>query len=464
MAVKNKITTSESKCAEIVILLLSIAKWVVLAGLAGGAAGVGITYFLKLLHIGIEFGQEMRYWWVALPVAGAISSLLILYVSPESYGHGTEAVIRSVNRQNGRMPLLVAPIKTLATAISISFGASAGKEGPSAQIGASLASTMASVLRLTVDDHQRLTMCGLASGFSVITGAPVAGSLFAMEALRMGQPFYSSLLPVVVSSMSSIAVARWLGWWHPLHAEFNIPAIDPVVALKVGIAALFVGLVAWLYIEAEHAVGHMFHKIRYLPLRTFAGGIVLVLLALLFSRRYLGLGVEIYEEALAGMPVDSFAFALKILFVAVTLGSGFSGGAMTPVFVIGAAAGASISRVLGLDSAFGAAIGIVGLLAGAANTPIAAVALGLEAFGSSFGSYALMAASLAYVISGHRSINATQMLGQPKSIGFAVDHRQTCEDKASVWFADSTLRSFRWLLPQERKNSNKPKAGGKGKR
>jgi len=256
--------------------------------------------------------------------------------------------------------------------------------------------------------------------------------LFALEALRMGKPNYSALMPAMVSTLSSVTMARWMGYWHPLHASFALPAADGILFLKLGLLALFFGLVAWLYIEAEHIAAHMFHRIHDLPVRTFVGGIVLVVLALVFSREYLGLGVEIYEGALMGEPVVGAAFLLKILFVAVTLGSGFSGGAMTPVFVIGAAAGSAIGGYFGLEPAFVAALGIVGVLAGAANTPLAAVALGTESFGPEFGLYAIIVAGIAYVVSGHRSINETQLMGAPKASWFAVDPRETCEGEQAA--------------------------------
>lgn len=416
-----------SHIQEPLVLIAYTLKWVVLASVSGAAAGAGIVLFLRFLTWGIEFVHGFSLWWVALPLAGAISSLLIKHMSPEAYGHGTEAVIRAVNQGEGRIPFLAAPIKALTTVLCISFGASAGKEGPSAQIGAVIASDIGGVLRVSANDRRTLAMSGLAAGFAVVTGAPVAGVLFALEALRMGQPNYSALMPAMVSTLSSVTVARWMGYSHPLHAAFTLPAADRILFVKLGMLALFFGLVAWLYIEAEHLAAHAFHRIHNLPVRTFVGGIALVLLALVFSREYLGLGVETYEAALMGEAIHGAAFLLKILFVAVTLGSGFSGGAMTPVFVIGAAAGSAIGKYFMLEPAFVAALGIVGVLAGAANTPLAAVALGLEAFGSEFGLYAIVVAGIAYVVSGHRSINETQLLGAPKSSWFVVDPCETCE-------------------------------------
>jgi H+/Cl- antiporter ClcA len=418
---------------EPLVLIASLAKWLVLSALTGGVAGLAVVGFLHVLGAGIEFASKISYWWIALPVGGFVSAAIIHYISPEAYGHGTEAVIRAVNKGQGEIPVIVAPVKALATVISLSVGASAGKEGPSAQIGGALASGISDLLRLDAEDHRKLTMCGLAAGFGIVTGAPVSGAIFAVEALVMGSTASSALLPAVIASTSSVFTARALGWWHPLQAHVHVEAMDPALLARVVLCALLLGLVAYIFIEAVETSERLFHRMRvFQPARTFIGGVLLVALAVAFSRQYLGLGTEIYEAALEGHSVPTWAFALKILFVAVTLGAGFSGGAMTPVFVIGAAAGSTLGRLLGFDPVFAAAVGIVGLLAGAANTPIAALVLGLERFGPGFGIYGVVASVVSFVVVGHRSINATQLLGSPKTHSLVVDMGHTCEEAESV--------------------------------
>jgi H+/Cl- antiporter ClcA len=442
----NHTRATEAKNVEIIVLVISVAKWAALAGVTGALGGAAVAAFLMLLEWGVEHAGHIGPWWFMLPVAGLIGAALIHYVSPESYGHGTEAVIRAVNEQDGEIPIRVAPIKALATIISISFGASAGKEGPAAQIAGAVISQAGRALRLAAEDRTRLTMCALAAAFGVAMGAPMAGALFAIEALRMGDPFYVGILPAVIASSVSCIVARWLGWWHPLAAALPLPGISAVTIAQVIAGAVCLGLVAWLYIEAEEGAARMFHRLRVPPpVRTLIGGIVLVLLTLGFSSEYLGLGEHLIDQALAGASIPLWAFALKILFVAVTLGSGFSGGAMTPLLVIGATAGNAFGRILGLAPGFGAAIGIAGLLGGAANAPLTAAALGLEAFGPAFGIYGLLAAVVSYTVSGHRSINATQHLGRPKSTAFTVDVGHVCEEHGHVHIDPRIARQFPWL-------------------
>ena len=442
----NHTRASSAKNVEIIVLVIGLAKWAALAGIAGVLGGTVVAAFLMLLEWGVEHAGHIGPWWFMLPVAGLIGAALIHYVSPESYGHGTEAVIRAVNEQDGEIPLRVAPIKALATIISISFGASAGKEGPAAQIAGAVISWVARALRLGVEDHRRLTMCALAAAFGVAMGAPVAGAVFAIEALRMGDPLYTGILPAVVASSVSCIVARRLGWWHPLAAVLPVPGVNAITIMQVIASAVCLGLISWVYIETEEGAAHLSHRLRVPPpARAFAGGIILVFLALIFSRDYLGLGEHLIDRALAGAPFPLWAFALKILFVSITLGSGFSGGAMTPLIVIGATAGSAFGRVFGLAPGFGAAIGIAGLLGGAANAPLTATTLGLEAFGPVFGIYGLCAAVVSYTVSGHRSINATQQLGRPKSAAFRVDAGHTCEEHGHVQLEPRIARRFPWL-------------------
>jgi len=277
-------------------------------------------------------------------------------------------------------------------------------------------------------------------------GTPAAGALFAVEALRMGDPFHMGILPAAIASSVSCVVARRLGWWHPLAAMPPVPEVSALTIAQVAASAVCIGLVAWVYIEAEEGAARLFHRLRVPPpVKTLAGGIVLVLLALVFSRDYLGLGEHFIDQAITGAHIPLWVFALKILFVSVTLGSGFSGGAMTPVLAIGATAANAFGRILGLAPGFGAAVGIAGLLGGAANAPPTGAALGLEAFGPAFGIYELIAAAVSYTVSGHRSINATQQLGRPKSTAFRVDAGHTCEEHGHVEIDPRVARWFPWL-------------------
>jgi H+/Cl- antiporter ClcA len=153
-----------------------------------------------------------------------------------------------------------------------------------------------------------------------------------------------------------------------------------------------------------------------MPLMPFIGGLILAALILIIPRDYLGLSLPLMDDALHGKDIAFLGFLWKSLLVAITLGSGFYGGIVTPQFVIGALAGNAFAHLLGVSPTLGAAIGMVAVVAAASNTPIAAVFMGLELFGSGAGMYIACACITAYIIVGHRSVYSDQILAYSKSL------------------------------------------------
>ena len=218
LILSSTVTPVSPKALESANVLRRLVKWILIGVLAGLLSAIGIIAFLKLLYTGIEYAHEAGdFWWLLLPVGGFISTLLIMNVAPQAFGHGTEAVIRSVNQGNGNIPFIVAPVKAIATVISISAGASLGKEGPSAQIGGAITSTLGKLLKLEKEDLRRVTLCGMAAGFSIVSGAPIAGAIFATEALVLGSLNYTYLLPSLITSVTSVYAARLFDQRFELH-------------------------------------------------------------------------------------------------------------------------------------------------------------------------------------------------------------------------------------------------------
>ena len=136
---------------------------------------------------------------------------------------------------------------------------------------------------------------------------------------------------------------------------------------------------------------------------------------------YLGLSLPLMERALGGEAIPYWGFLCKILLVAITLGSGFYGGIITPQFVIGAITGSAFAPLLGISPELGAAAGLVAVLAAASNTPIAAILLGVELFGAPVGTvYVSGACIAAYLIIGHRSVYPDQQIAYTKSSGMQL--------------------------------------------
>jgi len=389
---------------------LNIIKWVFLASLVGIVVGLATTAFLGALDRAIDLTEGHTYYYLMLPAAFLISTLTIKYLAPEAKGHGTEKVIEAIHQRSGRINPLVVPIKLASTVITIAAGGSAGKEGPCAQIGAGLSSLLADLFRFNDNDRKKLVICGISAGFSTVFGTPIAGAIFGVEVLFVGSLLYEVLLPSFVAGIVGYQVSSALGVTYFQEPLNFIPYFTSVYFIRICLAGVFFGICALLFIEILRFAEWLKEKIPWSEAaHAVLGGATLVILALLFSTRYLGLGLPTIQAALEGKEIPLPAFILKMLFTAVTLTFGGSGGIVTPIFFIGATAGTAFASMLGMSPYVFSAIGMVSLLAGAAKTPISASIMAIEIFGPQIGPYAAVACVISFLMSGSRSVYPSQI-------------------------------------------------------
>jgi H+/Cl- antiporter ClcA len=417
------------------VLFISIVKWLFLASCVGIIVGFSTSVFLKLLEGSIAYTGGFKYYFLLLPVALFVSSLIVRYLAPDAEGHGTEKVIEAVHRHSGKIKPLVVPVKLVATIITIALGGSAGKEGPCAQIGAGLSSVFAGFLRFDDQDRKKLVICGISAGFATVFGTPIAGAIFGVEVLVVGSLLYDVLLPSFVAGIVGYQVSSALGITYFHEPLSFVPMFSGLVFLKVCIGGLFFGACSFALIEVLHYSERVSKKIRiWKPYKGLLGGLILVILALIFSQSYLGLGLETIRGSLEGESVFAGAFLLKILFTSITLSFGGSGGIVTPIFFVGATAGNAFSYILGSDPSVFAAIGMVSLLAGAANAPISASIMAVELFGPSIGPYAAVSCIISFLMTGHRSVYPSQMIATAKSSSIVVPKGKDMGDFSEVEF------------------------------
>lgn len=434
----------QDKLTEQITLFASVVKWACYATVVGVLVGSGTAAFLWCLGRSSVAFTAFPHYYLSLPLTLVLSSFIVRMFAPEAAGHGTEKVIEAVHRRMGKIPLKVVPVKLVATVITLASGGSAGKEGPCAQIGAGLASGFADLLRLKDVDRRKLVICGISAGFASVFGTPIAGALFGIEVLVLGQMMYDVLFPSFVAGIVSYHVAATLGVPYAFHTVCLLPHLTGWSFFQMLLLGAWCGLVALLFIEMMKVGHRLFDKLRWhYALKASFGGVLLVGLGAIGSVSYLGLGLETVDAGLGGKLLPAGAFFWKSFATAITLGCGGSGGVVTPIFFIGTAAGNLFAQVFSEPyvAAF-SSIGMAALLAGAANTPIAASVLAMEMFGPGIAPYAAVACMVSFLIVGYRSIYPSQLLGIQKSSSLSAP---TGVPLGDVDHADFAARNS-WLL------------------
>jgi len=385
-------------------------------GILSGAAS---ALFLLLLDRVIQL-RTRHLWLVALlPFFGMISAWLYHRFGKESE-RGGSLILDEVLEFRGRVPSRMAPLVLIGTLLTHLGGGSAGREGTAVQMGASLARTIGKLpwawLHLNQSRQRLLLMAGISAGFGSLFGTPVAGAIFGVEVIAIGKMHYEGLLVCGAASFVGDGVCRWLGVHHG-HFHPDPLAMSWDLALKMSLFAVPVAIVAGGFSELTHGLARWTKQVIANPyLRALAGGCAVIALALAFrTTDFLNLGTvwlpRVFE---GGGTVPSWGFAAKFLFTAITLGFGFKGGEVTPLFVIGALLGAALAPIFGLPVPFIAAIGFISVFAAASNTPIASTLMGIELFGPGFIGPMVITCIVAYFLVGHRGIYGGHRVHTPK--------------------------------------------------
>ena len=376
----------------------ALGKWLAVGGFIGGIGGV----IGSLFHIGVNYATQTRgqHPWILylLPALGLI--IAGLYRVTKVEGKDTNAVIESVHFGKN-VPVLLVPVIFIATVLTHLGGGSAGREGAALQIGGGIGHTTGRLLRLGEKDLPLATLCGMSAVFSALFGTPLTATIFAMEVISVGVFYYAGLLPCLTAALMGYLVSLLMGV-PPTRFTVANPGPDAWTMVLVILLAIGCAVASILFCRGLQETGRLAAKLLPSPfVRAFVGGVLVIGLTLLVGNGdYNGAGMEVVERAMSGQ-VRSWAWLLKLLFTAVTIGFGFKGGEVVPSFFVGACFGCVLGGFLGLPAGFGAAIGLVAVFCGAVNCPIASVFLSIELFGTGDLLYFAMACAISYLLSGY---------------------------------------------------------------
>ena len=415
---------------EYTALIKSLALWGILGLLVGVLSGAASALFLHSLNRATSFREHHDWLLFLLPLAGILIGWTYDHFG-KSVAGGSNLLLESIHATEDAtvtIPFRLAPLALLATVVTHLFGGSAGREGTAVQMGGTLANMLTKPLRLDSRAHKLLIMAGISGGFGSVFGTPLAGAVFGMEVLSIGALSYEALVPCCIASYLGDVTCRALGIKHlAYHVGVPIPSLTPTLWLLILTAGVLFGLTAFLFSELTERITHLAKaRITSPLLRPFCGGLVIIALTYLVgTHNYLGLSLPLIAQSFTPGGVVLGAFALKILFTAVTLGTGFKGGEVTPLFCIGATLGAALAHITHQPIGFFAALGFVSVFAGAANTPLACIFMGIELFGAEIGVPLAASCVLAYILSGHRSIYNSQRISISKSHGIIIEAQTT---------------------------------------
>ena len=392
-----------------------VAKWAALATLIAALAGSASALFLFALDWATHTREANRWLIWGLPAVGFCVGWLYLKFG-QHVEAGNNLLIDEIHDPKKVVPLRMAPLVLGGTVLSHLFGASVGREGTAVQMGGALADQLTRVFRLKQADRRMVLMAGISAGFASVFGTPLAGALFALEVLAVGRMRLDALLPCVIAAVVADQVGLWWGVHHTSYVVGMLPHVTAWLLAAMVLAGALFGLTGKVFAVSTHALSAwMKQRIAYAPFRPLLGGAVIAVVVMWGGfDRYIGLGIPVMLEAFQH-PLAPTDFLGKMAFTIASLGSGFKGGEVTPLFYIGATLGNALAPLLDVPFGLLAAIGFVAVFAGAANTPIASTLMAMELFGAEIGVFAALACTMSYVCSGHAGIYRAQRVAHRKT-------------------------------------------------
>ena len=399
-----------------------LLRWVIFSVILGCVLGVVGAAFVWCISFGTQFHAAHQWVFLLIPFGGLL--IVFLYrVTGDKHDKGTNMILASL-RSEAQLPVQMAPLIFVTTIITHFVGGSAGREGAALQLGGSLGDLFGKALQLREKDKRILIHAGMSAAFSAIFRTPVAAAIFAMEVGCVGTMQYAALVPCVIASLTASFVAEQFGFPLAHFEVLDVPALTPVTAGKTLLLGILCAALSIVFCVILHRTEHGLKKLLHNPyLRVAAAGTMLVGLGMLLrTEDYFGIGTESIVAAVGGKAVW-YAFLLKMLFTAITLGGGFKGGEIVPSFFVGATFGCVFGQIAGISPSLCAAVGMVALFCGVTNCPLASLFISAELFGMASVPYCLLVVAVSYLLSGYYGLYKEQRFYYSKFSDEHIHHK-----------------------------------------
>lgn len=377
-------------------------------------AGLAVTALMWFLNWGTNTHENHPDIVWFLPIVGFFIGWMYLNFGKDVSG-GNNLLIDEIHDPKKILPLRMVPFILFGTVLTHLFGGSAGREGAAIQMGATLSDQLSRFIKFTIGERKTLLVAGSGAAFGAVLNAPFAGVIFGMEVILIGRLKLFALLECAIASLVAYYTAAFFHTPHFIYPRFEIPGFSFQIALYIALVGIIFGLSSRIFVFSTHLIEKTLTRfVSYSPLRPFIGGIILVVLYQMEdTHQFKGLGIAGIGKAFTELQGFDKS-ALKALFTSITVGSGFKGGEFVPLLFIGSNLGSALGAIVPVSFKLLAAVGFVGVIAGATNTPLACSIVAMEIFGIEIAPYALIACYMSYYFSAHTGIYKTQRIEEKK--------------------------------------------------
>lgn len=375
--------------------------------------GIISAIFLRSLEFVTTLREGFPYLIFLIPIIGVLTAYTY-----SKYGNGSNRgnnlIIESVHKEV-KVPFRMAILTFIFTVLTHLSGGSAGREGTAVQIGGALTNKVANIFKMEHKEKRILIMSGISAAFGSVFGTPLAGTFFGMEVCFIGKLSYEAMIYCFISSYAANFVTESLGINHTVHLIKSVPSITIYTLLIVIISSILFGVFGRMFAKGIHLVKGFYNKnIKNNIYRAIISSIVVLLVIVIFRLyKFEGLSTWLIDSGFSG-EVTILDPIKKLILTILTLGAGFQGGEVTPLFDIGASLGGAIGNLTNIEPSLLAAIGMICVFGSATNTPLTTIMFGINLFGGEAVPYYIIGAFISYYVIGHNGIYGAQIINTPK--------------------------------------------------